>query len=98
MIIVNLPQNPIFVVGYPRSGTTLVQSLIATQRGIVSFPEGHFFSEIIEVVQLTPNGFIPTTNMKPLFERIRSKIGLEFDAATKEQLNAMSVQQAALNR
>ncbi len=36
---------PIFVVGFPRSGTTYLQSLIATQK-IVSFPESHFFASI----------------------------------------------------
>ncbi|MFN8443079.1 MAG: sulfotransferase [Caldilineaceae bacterium] len=35
-------QSRLFLVGYPRSGTTLLQSLIATQPGITSFPESHF--------------------------------------------------------
>jgi hypothetical protein len=39
-----LRQDPIFIIGYPRSGTTMLQSLIATQPGIASFPETHFFS------------------------------------------------------
>lgn len=34
----------IFVVGVPRSGTTLVQSLLATHSRTTSFPETHFFS------------------------------------------------------
>lgn len=38
-----LSQDPIFIVGYPRSGTTLLQSLLATQGNIVTFPETHFF-------------------------------------------------------
>ena len=37
----NLPQNPIFIVGAPRSGTTLLQALLYTQPNIVSFPETH---------------------------------------------------------
>jgi len=36
-------QDPIFIVGHARSGTTLVQSLIATQSNIYSFPETNFF-------------------------------------------------------
>jgi hypothetical protein len=43
-----LPQNPIFVVGYPRSGTTLLQALLATQLGFYSFPETHYFYYIVE--------------------------------------------------
>lgn len=40
-------QSPIFVVGYPRSGTTLLQSLVAAQ-GAETFPETHFFSHILK--------------------------------------------------
>jgi hypothetical protein len=36
-------QDPIFIVGFPRSGTTLLQSMLTAQEGIVSFPETHFF-------------------------------------------------------
>ena len=39
-----LRQDPVFVVGHPRSGTTLLQSLIATQLTPAIFPETHFFS------------------------------------------------------
>ncbi len=34
----------IFVVGCPRSGTTLLQSLLAAHETLVSFPETHFFN------------------------------------------------------
>lgn len=34
----------IFVVGFPRSGTTLVQSLLAAHPDLTSFTESHFFS------------------------------------------------------
>ncbi len=42
----HLSQNPIFVVGYPRSGTTLLQALMATQGNLATFPETHFFSTV----------------------------------------------------
>lgn len=39
------PQSPkrIFVVGCPRSGTTLLQSILLSHPGVISFPESHFF-------------------------------------------------------
>lgn len=43
-------KKPIFLVGFPRSGTTFLQSLIATQPGIVSFPETHFYSILTQYV------------------------------------------------
>ncbi len=37
-------ERRIFVVGVPRSGTTLVQSLLAAHGAVTSFTESHFFS------------------------------------------------------
>lgn len=39
-----LRQDPIFVVGYPRSGTTLMQGILAAQPGFITIPETHYFS------------------------------------------------------
>ncbi|MEA5500064.1 sulfotransferase [Limnoraphis robusta Tam1] len=36
--------QPFFLVGCPRSGTTLLQSLLAAHPKITSFPESHFFT------------------------------------------------------
>ncbi|MEQ9287549.1 MAG: sulfotransferase [Cyclobacteriaceae bacterium] len=36
----------VFLVGFPRSGTTYLQSLLGTQNGIVSLPESHFFGSV----------------------------------------------------
>ena len=36
-------ERRIFIVGVPRSGTTLLQSLLAAHSGITSFTESHFF-------------------------------------------------------
>ncbi|MTI89637.1 MAG: sulfotransferase [Balneolaceae bacterium] len=41
--------DKIFVVGCPRSGTTLLQSLLASHSEIVSFPETHLFSKTISI-------------------------------------------------
>jgi len=43
----NLEHNPhLFLVGCPRSGTTLLQSLLAAHSEIASFPESHFFRKL----------------------------------------------------
>src|SRR4051812_43294899 len=38
---------PIFVVGFPRSGTTLTQSLIGAHPQIAAPPEMHYFSRVV---------------------------------------------------
>jgi hypothetical protein len=43
----NLIQGRIFLVGCPRSGTTLLQSLLAAHPVINSFPESKFFQELV---------------------------------------------------
>ena len=42
-----IDQSPVFIVGFPRSGTTLLQSLVSTQ-GFITFPETHFFDHILQ--------------------------------------------------
>ena len=37
----------IFVVGFPRSGTTLVQSILNETNQVCAFPETHFFSRLL---------------------------------------------------
>jgi LPS sulfotransferase NodH len=41
------PKKRIFLVGCPRSGTTLLQSLLAAHPQIASFPESHFFIHLL---------------------------------------------------
>ncbi len=48
------PQQRIFVVGCPRSGTTLVQSLLAAHPALTSFTESHFFSDHFRPLSFWP--------------------------------------------
>lgn len=68
-----LNERPVFVVGYPRSGTTLIQSLISTQKNIVSFPETHFFNycakEFLPHLQLYPD------EVNTIVQRVEDKMG-----------------------
>lgn len=40
-------KSRIFLVGCPRSGTTLLQTLLASHPEIISFPESHFFNNLL---------------------------------------------------
>ena len=60
-------ERPIFIVGCPRSGTTLLQCLIATQKGVVTFPETHFFEQVANNVPENRDGSITAELAIPAF-------------------------------
>ncbi|MEL7035898.1 MAG: sulfotransferase [Cyanobacteria bacterium J06592_8] len=47
----NRPKKPLFLVGCPRSGTTLLQSLLAAHPEIASLPESKFFQYAIPSIR-----------------------------------------------
>ncbi len=64
-------QHRIFVVGAPRSGTTLVQSLLASHPDLTSFPESHLFSRHFKTIPPLP---FPFLRHSPL-QRLRAFLG-----------------------
>ena len=73
-----LAQDPIFVVGYPRSGTTLLQALLVTQDELVTFPETHFFSTVF-AGDNDFGEFINFEAINNILEDISKKSGITFD-------------------
>jgi len=74
-----LRQDPIFVVGYPRSGTTLVQALISTQDDIVSFYETHFFNRVRKAVVLQDDKLVPAC-IDELIKLVRQRVAFSTEA------------------
>jgi Sulfotransferase family len=72
-------QDPIFIVGYPRSGTTLVQALIATQENVVSFEETHFFGRVRKGLRLKGDRILPDC-LADAVERIRGRVSFSKNA------------------
>ncbi|NET33463.1 MAG: sulfotransferase [Cyanothece sp. SIO1E1] len=69
-------QARIFLVGCPRSGTTLLQSLLAAHPKIASFPESHFFVHLLE--QRTPRQIawgLASHRARPRFEQFLQEAG-----------------------
>ena len=82
-----LPQDPIFIVGYPRSGTTLLQRLLASQPGLYTFPETHYFNVIEKVIQWEEGKeTISPCSLPVVFEKIAEKMDLRFTVAEQEIL------------
>lgn len=76
---VNISQNPIFVVGFTRSGTTLLQSLIATQEGIYTFPETHFFCEYLNPYLRFKDSIVVKECLDEFFRKAREFSGLDIE-------------------
>ena len=47
-------ERPVFVVGCPRSGTTLVQCILSASSSAFSLPETHFFSWVLPTLGVQP--------------------------------------------
>lgn len=89
----------IFLVGCPRSGTTLLQSIIATHPEIASFPESHFFSKLFsnrssweqrlglgaQDIQPCIDDFLQAVNHKGLKAKFPQKYGFAFQYANAFQ-------------
>lgn len=89
----------VFIVGYPRSGTTFLQSLLSTQAGIVSFPETHFFSSVIHELVLK-NDLVNLTELRTIKERLKKVMLFDFSAPINkkvmEAVNNQSLHLSAL--
>ncbi|HEY9661548.1 MAG TPA: sulfotransferase, partial [Allocoleopsis sp.] len=70
-----LPQTRIFLVGCPRSGTTLLQSLLAAHPEICSFPESHFFSTLVPNRKLLRQLDLCVRNIHPRLRQFFQSIG-----------------------
>lgn len=74
-----LNQNPIFIVGFPRSGTTLLQSLLCSQKNLFSFQETHFFCNVINKINYNENKSIKFESMEKILKKISLLIGHNFN-------------------
>jgi len=70
----SLPQDPVFIVGYPRSGTTLLQRFLVAQPGFLSFPETHYFTVIERRLHLDGNGRISASEIGTLRQAVAEKM------------------------
>jgi len=74
----NMPARPmirLFLVGCPRSGTTLLQSLLAAHSQLLSFPETHFFTKVLSPRPLLRNLGLASPHARTRFYRILEDIG-----------------------
>jgi ubiquinone/menaquinone biosynthesis C-methylase UbiE len=81
--------SPVFVVGSPRSGTTLLQCVLAAHSQIFSLPETHFFYAL-RVLKLGANAKLSPERFRKLLNKLVEFSGIELADFTKATLLAMS--------
>ncbi|MGL4503386.1 MAG: sulfotransferase family protein [Planktothrix sp.] len=68
--------SAIFIVGCPRSGTTLLQSLLAAHSEIASFPETKFFEYLVPEYEPRRMAFgITSRRVSPMLKKLFQEIG-----------------------
>ncbi len=73
-----MPTDCIFIVGCPRSGTTLLQSLLASHSAIASFPESKFFLRLIAEPREKSRRYalgLTSPTLKPTLEKFLDDVG-----------------------
>ncbi len=81
-------KRPVFVVGHPRSGTTLVQLLITAHPSFWSAPETHFFTHVLDRTSNWQTQRIPVSRLPKLFETLAGKPGITLSETVRTQIIA----------
>ncbi|MDY6805366.1 MAG: sulfotransferase [Cyanobacteriota bacterium] len=75
-MVKHISKKPVFLVGCPRSGTTLLQSLLAAHSQIAGFPESHLF---FYLVPETPNRRFLGIASRRVKSRLHKFLGTELN-------------------
>ncbi len=93
-------KDPIFVVGSPRSGTTLLQCMLSVSENAFSLPETHYFCSILPRLGIRPTDKINQDNVKDIIDLFYEKMVLDipeylmsefFKKAESGQLTAVDI-------
>jgi hypothetical protein len=83
-------KKPVFVVGHPRSGTTLVQLLITAHPAFSSAPETHFFSVVLQGIPDWETRALRPDELPPLFTKLAGKPGIQLDETVQGEIIAQT--------
>nr|WP_321452384.1 sulfotransferase [uncultured Carboxylicivirga sp.] len=82
--------DPVFVIGFPRSGTTYLQSLLATQTVFYSLPETHFFIKLTKREDLNEFGSITPEKLNDFERLFESTLECKLPSNIKSLMLALS--------
>jgi tetratricopeptide (TPR) repeat protein len=79
--------SPIFIVGSPRSGTTLLQCMLSVSDQTYSLPETHFFCTVLPSLKVHFNSKISSKDFQIINEKLKEKMELTWSQHLYEELN-----------
>lgn len=82
--------DPVFVVGVPRSGTTLLQSLLSAHSQVYSLPETHFFSTILPRLGKSATERIDEETLDHALTLLKELMDLQLSCEQQTQLAALA--------
>lgn len=82
--------RPVFVVGHPRSGTTLVQLLLTAHPSFSSGPETHFFVHVFDPFPGWQDGMLSAEQIEIAFKRLAGKPGIDLDEGFRGRIRAQA--------
>jgi Sulfotransferase family len=95
-------ERPIFVVGCPRSGTTLVQCILSASSQAFSLPETHFFSWVLPALSLSPSDAVAADDLRLAREAFETEAeltvpdGFWADLHARDDVTALDIFLAAV--
>jgi hypothetical protein len=78
--------RPVFVVGHPRSGTTLVQQLLTAHPAFWSAPETHLYTYVLDPVENWQNRPLRAGEIPGIVTRLSEKPAIKLSSSTVETL------------
>lgn len=76
---------PIFIVGLPRTGTTLIDRILSSHKDVVAAGELNVFSELVKKSASTSSPFVlDVSTFKSISQKSITEIGHDYIAATKD--------------
>lgn len=78
--------RPVFVVGHPRSGTTLVQQLLTAHPAFWSAPETHLYTYVLDPVERWQNRALRVNEVAGIVQRLGEKPDIQLASATIDRI------------
>ena len=88
--------SPIFIVGSPRSGTTLLQCMLSVGDQTYSLPETHFFCTVLPSLNIHFNHQISSEDLKKINEKLIEKMEFGWPPPLFEELNHKAANKALI--